>query len=743
MKYLMIVAASSAMASGACAAHAEVSSDQQSTSLDAIIVTAAKREQSLLSVAAPISVLSGDRVQKQGVTDFASLVDHMAGFSLSADYGGSASRSISIRGVGATDDYRPNGSASVAMHVDNIYQASNVFLTVPFFDVERVEVLKGPQGTLYGRNSTAGVVNLITRSNSDVFNGYVNAAYESYDRVRVEGAVGGPIAQGVGLRLAGTIDQGGGYQTAEGAASFAGKVYFPRVGGITDPGRRTGWGDNNLYAGRATLEVQAREQTKLTVKLFGSRDRGEPVQPDSIGGVNNSGWIEPDNDPYSFYSDRVHHKRIDTWGASAGLAQSLAHDITLDVVAGYQDGKRYFEGEGTGSPQRNFDFDFSDRIKQRSLEARLSRHDQGPIGWVVGGYYIHDKVDFLTNLIALDTLGTNLLTDYAQTRASKAAFGQLDWKLASRLTLSGGLRYTKDDATYAGSTTDSNPLGASIVPLALPTVPVYFDNDFSDNNVSGRVTLSYRPTDNTNIWASFGNGYKAGGFDGSSIFSTPEALPFKSEKVRAYEGGFKVAGPRGAFLNVDAFYYDFNNLQANTTQIIAGQQSSANIRTNVAKARDYGVDVAAGATLLQSGPHRLSVDGGLTLLRSKILAFDSSNPALVAVNLGNDLPAAPHASATGQLTYDYFSGQGWNLTAEVDARYKSEEFKRLDNNAGSLAPAYTLVNARVDLTLVERGVTLFAYVRNATDKVYFTDLSSTGRLAGSPRIFGGGARFAF
>ncbi|WP_336961367.1 TonB-dependent receptor [Sphingobium aquiterrae] len=708
-----------------------------------IVITASKRAQTLVSVAAPVSVLSGDRIEKHGVTSFADLVDQIPGVSVNSDYGGSASRSISIRGVGATDDYRPNGSSSVAMHVDNIYQASNVFQTVPFFDVDRVEVLKGPQGTLYGRNSTGGVINLITRSKSDVLNGYADASVESYGRYRIEGAVGLPIAQGVGLRLAGTVDQGGGYQTAEGAGAFAGKVYYSVVGPVPDPGKQNGWGDRNLYAGRATLDIEPSSGTKLIVKLFGSRDRGEPIQQDSRGGVANSGWIEPDNDPYTFYSDRRQKKRIDIWGVSASLDQKLTDSIDLALVAGYQDGKRYFEGEGTGSPQRNLDFNFSDHIRQHSLEARVSQHDAGPIGWVVGGYYIHDRISFRTDLLALDVLGTNLLTDYAQTRTSKAAFGQLDWKLLDRLTLSGGLRYTKDDANYAGSTIDVDPFGISTAKAAVPGIPVVFDNDFSDDNVSGRLTLSYRPSDNSNIYVSYGTGYKAGGFDGSSIFSTPEALPFKSENVRAYEGGFKIAGTHGLFLNVDAFYYDFDNLQANTTQIFAGQQTTANIRTNVAKARDYGVDIAAGMTLVQSGPHRLSVDGGATLLSTRILAFDSSNPNLVAVNLGNDLPAAPHFSGNAQLTYNYDSGRGWNLTAAVDARRKSSEYKRLDNNEGGHAPGYTLLNARMDLAFTQQRITLFVYARNLTDRIYFTDLTATSRLAGAPRTIGGGVRFDF
>lgn len=736
---LLIAASSVGIMSGAWAQGAAPGLDGEAD----IVVTANKREQSLINISAPIAALSGDRLEERGVTSFDGLVDQLPGVSLTSDYGGSASKSISIRGIGATDDYRPNGSTAVAFHVDNVYQASNVFLAMPFFDVDRVEVLKGPQGTLYGRNSTAGVINLITRSRSDVVNGYVQAEYASYGRVRVEGAIGVPLSDAIGLRVAGTVDQGGGYQEAMGAGPLANRIFFPGTPPISDPGYRKGWGDNDLFAGRITLDINPSSDTSLIVKLFGSTDRGEPIQVDSRGGVNNSGFVEPDDDPYTFYSDRRHRKQIDLWGVSASLKQNLSDTIALDLVGGHQDGKRYFEGDATGSPRRVFDYGFSDHIRQNSVEARVSQNEAGPIDWVVGGYYIHDRVQFLTEADATDIVATRLMTDYAQTRSSKALFAQVDWTILPAVTISGGLRYTDDKASYSGVTSDIDPYGISLAGAAFPGIPVAFDNDFNDDNVSGRVTLSYKPTEQSNFYVSYGTGYKAGGFDGSSIFSSVEALPFKSETVRSYEGGFKLAGRRGLFLSIDGFYYSFENLQANTTQILAGQESSANVRTNVAKARIYGADIQFGLTLVQSGPHRLAVDGGGTFINSRILDFDSSDPSLVAVNIGNDLPATPHFSGNMQVAYDYTSDSGWKLRAAVDARHKSAEFKRLDNNPGSRASGYTLINARIDLTLSNPGLTLFVYGRNLTDKVYFTDLTSTYRLAGAPRVFGVGARHAF
>jgi iron complex outermembrane receptor protein len=146
--------------------------------------------------------------------------------------------------------------------------------------------------------------------------------------------------------------------------------------------------------------------------------------------------------------------------------------------------------------------------------------------------------------------------------------------------------------------------------------------------------------------------------------------------------------------------------------------------------------------LIQSGPHKLAIDGGATLLRSKILEFNSTNPAIVAVNLGNDLPASPHLSGNAQIAYTY-TADSWSVKAAVDARHKSSEFKRLSNDPNTQVSGYTLLNARLDVTLTDTGLGFFVYGRNLTDETYYVDRGATLRLSGSPRVFGGGATLQF
>lgn len=699
-----------------------------------IIVTAQKRETRLADIPAAINVVTGAQIADNGVSNFEDLTSQVAGMSITSNFGGVASTTISIRGVGGQDDYRPNGSPSVAFHVDNIYQSSNVFLSVPFFDIERVEVLKGPQGTLYGRNSTAGVVNLITRGPDGKFDGYAQADYASYGRFRAEGAVSAPLGDRIGLRLAVLTDQGGGFMDGKGAGPAKGTQMRPQVPALPDPGVRDNYGDRNLWAGRATLRAET-DGGDLTLKLWGSRDRSESQPQDSVGGVSNGGWLEPDNDPFTFYANRYPRRRTDLFGVSSTLTQKLGDALRLDLVAGHEESDRTLDG-APGAPLRINQFIFTDRVKQTSLEARLSNAQEGGFDWVAGAYYLKDKTDFGTTLFYEDSRFTQIETDYHQKRDSFALFGQVDWRLFDRLTLTGGLRYTTESSNYFGSTIDANPYGISLG-VGLP-LPVFFDNDFDDDNLSGRASAKFDLTRSLSIYGAYGRGYKAGGFDGTSIFSAPEALSFKSETVDSFEGGIKWFPASNLFnLSVDGFHYSFKNLQSSTAT------PNGNVRTNIAAAKLKGVDVTGTLNLVRTETQQLTFDIGATFLDSEITRFESSNPVLVTLNLGNNLPAAPKASGHARLAHSIALMPDWRLRSSVDVTYKGSEYKRLDNSLSSKTQAYTLLNLRLELQNAASGISLYAYARNVTDKRYYVDIAGPSRLVGAPRAFGAGARFAW
>jgi len=717
--------------------------DTSADAIEVIVVTAQKRESAIQDVPASLTVVDGDLLSEKGVTNFADLVQEVSGLAISSAFGGPSYSKLSIRGVGGQDDYRPNGSPSVALHVDNIYQTSNVYLAMPLFDLERIEVLKGPQGTLYGRNTTAGVVNAITKGASEEFTGYVDAEYGSDSYLSLEAAIGGPISDRVGYRFAVLTEHGGGFMHGMGAGRFADTSVDPAIPVVTDPGEREGYGDKDLFAARGTIEVEVAEDSLLTLKFFHSKDRGDTRQPDRLNMDDDpyraSLNADEDDDPYTFYTKEYYAQEVDITGFSASLAHKIDDNLNLDVVLGTQNSDREIGGNGDGSSFRRFQYTFYDQLDQSSVEIRLSDDTGGDLDWITGVYYLTDSTDFLSEFDSSDNLLTRYTTDHSQRRTSYAAFGQVDYKLAPKFTISAGIRVTKDEATYKGENIDQDPYGLTRYSSTFGTqTPFSWDEDFTDDNVSGRVTAKYDFNDDMNIFASVGTGYKAGGFDGTSIFSPSEAEPFNSETVVSYEAGYRWFSPSGAFnLSIDAFLYKFNDMQAT-----ARNSTDTNVRSNVAEAELKGIEAAFTARLVESDRHSLVFDASATFLDSEITDFDSTRLADIEAVVGDSLPAAPELTANISLTHMYDFGTGWGLKSSVDLRHQGSEYKRLNNSPANFVESYTVFNARLEVAS-ENGMSLYAYARNLTDEVYFTEFDRGARLVGEPRTFGAGIKYSF
>ncbi|WP_293827573.1 TonB-dependent receptor [Brevundimonas sp. C43] len=712
--------------------------------LDDVIVTAQKREQRIQDVPLAVTVIDGDDAARRGIDSVTGLVDEVPGVSVNYAFGGTNYGLISIRGIGGADDYKPNGNPSVALHIDGVYQTSNAYLGMPLFDLERVEVLKGPQGTLYGRNTTAGVINAITRGPTDVREGSARVEYGSYDYTAFETAFGGPVTERVGVRVAILAEQGGGFMDGAGAGDLAG--FRLSVGGVVqnqmppilDPGRREGFGDKDLVAGRATVAIELAPQTDLTIKLFGSRDRGETRQYDRISAAldTNIANAGENDDPYEFYSAEYPTQDIDIYGLSATLEHELGDNLNLTIVAGAQATTRSVQGNGDGSPYPASRFDADEELSQASLEVRLGDDTGGRFDWIVGGFLVSDEIDFDTRWTSYTarTMYDNL---HKQTRDSVAAFGQIDFHVTDRLQLSGGLRYTRDESTFSGRNDDLNPWGISTFTTTFATTnPFIWDREFEDDNVSGRITAKYDVTSNLNVFISAGTGYRAGGFDGTSIFTQAETLPFESETVTAYEAGLRWTTGR-LRVSLDAFAYEFEELQA-TTRLA----NDTNGRANVGEAETSGIDFAINAVLFETDTQTLDVDLSAAFLDSEIISFSSARVADVLATVGDPLPGAPDVTATLSFNHGLTLSNGWRINSRLGVSHHGEESNRLNAIPGNTAEAYTLLNARVELASTADWA-VYAYGRNITDEVYFPELNGASRLVGAPATYGVGLRYAF
>lgn len=689
-----------------------------------IIVTANKREQTLLEVPSSVLVIDGNTLRERGVKTFIDMAQQTPGVIVSTSLvGGPTVQNFTIRGIGF-DDFRPNGNPSAAVHFDGIYQGSSALIGGQMFDVQRVEILKGPQGTLYGRNTTAGAVNVISNKPSDKAEGFAAIDYSSFDTWRGEAAVNVPLADTVALRVSALYDRTDGYLTLLGGNGVAGTTPLPGViPGNTDPGRNEKTSNSEFYGARALLSIGMGTGTEVLVNLHGFKDQGGQAQGQPTNGST---------PPYSYYGNIDPSRSRRNVGGSITLQQDIGDDVLLTVLGGYEWMKSRFDWDD-GSTARTFDINYSDKVQQGSIEARLQNREQGDINWTVGGAWFKDKIRLFSTLDGSDTFRTVFEANYLQQRESVAGFADVDFKVAPRLRVDLGVRISHEKNRFSGYTHDLNPYGVSIGSLVF-ALPAEFDNQLSETSPSGRATVTYELNDDTRVYASVGRGFRAGGFDGSTIWSTPEADAFKSEKVWAYEGGVKFMPVRGPVqFEIAGFYYDFSNIQASSYRTY--DRATTSVRTNVGKARSYGGEASFTVRPVRA----MTLNFGVALLDTKITAIEAIT-AVEQARLGNDLPFAPNMTINGSVRYEFALGDGMTLTPQVDARYVDAYYGDLDNTAP--VGDFALVNARIDLKIDQRW-TVAGFVRNIADVDYSTGGSSTQTFSGAPRTWGVslGARF--
>ena len=694
------------------ASSAETQSAELSSRLDTVIVTAQKRPQTLLDVPSSLVAMSGERASELGITDFVSLSQYTPGVVASNQLvGGRTVQTFTIRGIG-NDDFRPNGSPSAAVHFDGVYQGSSALVGGQMFDVERIEVLKGPQGTLYGRNTTAGAINVISRKPGEALGGQASVELGSYGSARTELALGGPIDDRWGFRIAAVYDRTDGFQTNLGSGKYGGTTPSAQIPKNPSTAQDDHSAGTDFTAVRSLVSFNPVPGTKLLFNLHGFHESGgtqlaERTLPSGRFAIN---------EPYTVDANLAPSLLKNSTGTSLTVDQELPGEMLLSVVGGYERvGQRYTWNEG--QPIRYFDIAYADRVEQHSIEARLRNNDDGQRGldWVLGGIYFSDKVGMVSDLDASDFLRTVFRADYRQTRDSWAVFGDVSKTLAQRWTLGLGLRYTDERSDFSGSSIDLNPYGTTLSRLAFPKVPVYFSETFKDGRWSGKGTLSYRPAAQTMFYGSIGQGFKAGGFDGSTITSVEEARPFRSETVTSYETGVKFLPNGPVQIDASVFYYDYTDMQSSSVRNIAGVLT--NVRTNVGKAHITGAELNVLARPLRG----LDLILGLSRLESKITDIASDDPVERARRLSARLPNTPRYTASATARYQYQLGGDASLVSSLSGRWIGHYFGELDNFQ-SIGGDF-VGDARMELKFGSRW-SVAAWVKNLSDSRRFTGVGA-------------------
>lgn len=708
------------------------------TELDTITVTAQKRVQRLVDVPINVSAVSRDDIRTTRIEQVRDLAGYITNLDIKEQVPGGIPV-VSIRGVGL-DDFSSTNSPAAGIYVDQVTLSSLALMSFDLFDVERIELLKGPQGTLYGRNSTAGAINVLTAAPTGESEGYVRGGYADYKTSDLEGMYNLPLGDAFAVRVAARwIKQDEGFWSSRSGAADA--YTGPGTYSSSDPVVRD-LGLRDVLQGRVRLGWDASETLRLDLKVESLRQRSEMGQPEMFGTMCGGGAqpIDPDNctdflgytdtdrDPYTGHWRGEFPYDIDQTAATLLAEWDLGFGA-LTAVTGRVDFERDFHIDSDAGPAEQFDFYQADTVEQLTQEVRLAgTADLGD--WLLGAYYGEDTIVIDTQGRHGDLIpGESSQIDADQDTESMALFANMDWRLGrfseglEKFSVTTGLRYTDETRDYVGGTT-----WAFEIPGTLDNT--FEDSSISDKNWSWKAGLNYKPAGAHLLYASASKGVKSGGYFAGVTNAQNQLEPYDPEQLTAYEIGYKLAGPLS--VNASAFLYDYKDKQT----FMRSGGAVAQFIGNVPEAECRGLDAEATWRALDG----LSLTGGFGLLDTELGAF--VGPGGNAIPKGNQLPNAPELTWVAKVRYELPLAVGLVPAIQADAHYSDATYKEATNDELIKSGEYTILNARLSLGAPERTWEVALWGRNLTDELYVSqglDVASFGlgnRNYNAPRTVG-------
>ena len=717
-------------------ARAQQSSDPDSTrgedQFAEIVVTAQRREQSIMSVPASVTAMSGDALRTLGITQVNALASIVPNLQINDPTGGEQPN-FTLRGVGLGNEYDDNQASPIGIYVDDAYEAFRTMHGTQLYDLQRVEVIAGPQGTLFGRNTTGGAINFITNKPTlSGSSGFIDVGYGNYDDERVQSAVEiTPVAGVFGIRLAGSFERHDAYIVD----GFPGQ---PNMATEKSP------------SVRLSLRWRPIDDLDFNLRLYdSSATQYQPgvyqVGPGPGGANAITGYSRAGLGFYDTNADSVAENGAHSRGAELTVKYKLTERLSLQSLTSIDSGNSVLGQDVDGSPVDVLRTSFRSDYKQFNQELRLL-YSGSQIDVQGGAYYGWDQITptnryaffgFLQALGApadptLTHGGATITQDYRQVRASEAVFAQADYKITPKLIATLGLRDTHDRAEYRDGTAfigdyDFQPL---VQTVGTPGEPL--SKDGSSSAVTGKTALSYTFDRGNLVYGSFSRGYRAGTFNGSGYLAPSQVSYVEPETVNAYEVGFKGRLLDGALTYSTAlFYYDYSNQQILDVVGVVG------FLRNAGKASLKGIDFETTAR---------ASDALTAIVNIGLLSTDYKTLTLQDTDLsGNRMPFAP--SATANLRLDWrvwrFAPQS-ELVLTPSVTYTSKVYFTPYNNAlGNETlrqDGMTITNASLEWRKDEWVVS--AWTKNVFDTHYFVyglNLESFGfnyLNQGNPRTFG-------
>ncbi len=671
--------------------------------LEEIFVTAQRREQNFNDVGLAVTAISGEEIAKLGMTQLNDIAGQSPNVQIKNVLANSVTN-VTIRGIGL-NDYAANNNPAAGVYVDEVYLVSPTMLTFGMLDLERVEVLKGPQGTLFGRNTTAGTVNFVSRKPTGTLDARMQVDYGRFDYKLFEGAIGGPLADNLSGRVAlSTVQQGEGYQTN--------RLNGEKIGEID----RTSM--------RAQLAWQPSDTLDILLNVHGGRDRSDVVLMKVDNMAAPEGLSGPDPDVSAASLDP--RLEIDAEGATLAVNWSATQALTVTSVTGYESFTRHHVEDRDGSSLKQLDGTFDNDIEQFSEEVRLT-YLADELVLIGGAFYGRDTVKTHDSYQALDLVGAEEIGNtYRQKTESIAAFLHGEYNFNASWKLTAGARWTSDDKNFEDATT--------FLTIGGVTANVYppVSNRFSTENVSGKLGLDYTGIEDTLIYSSISRGFKSGGFQGQLAFNPDDLLAFDDESLIAYEIGIKTRLLENTLqLNLAAFHYDYEDMQFYGGLFDSPVGVLFGI-TNVGAARVQGLE----ADLWWRPVRGLDIRLGVGLLDTEV-----TKSVVDGVASGSDLPNSPKYTLNQLIRYQWPIAATLVADLTLAGNYQEDvtyDIVRAPPEAKE--DGYFLMDARLGIGADDERWGVYAWVKNLNDERYRTQvaLSSVGYVAtwSPPRTYG-------
>lgn len=675
---------------------------QTENRLEDIVVTAQKRSQNLQDVPISVAAITGDTIAASGVNSIEGISSVVPGITLTRQ---SAATIIFIRGIGTTGG-QAGQEGAVATFVDGVYQPSMSGSTFSLNNIERIEVLKGPQGTLYGRNATGGAVNVLTRDPSYTPTAQAEFGYGNRNTVDASAYVSGPIIGDVVAAdiaaLYSNVMDGFGKNVVTGTNVNTRKDWSLRSKILIEPGADTKIvmsGDYTVNSGSYGVSFNP---------LPGATRILQGVTADLGGRFN----IENDFDP---------SLETKNWGVSGRLEQDMG-DIRLTSITAYRDLQQYQHLDLDTGPLPLFEADLHETNSQFTQELQLASASGSKVQWIAGLFYLDAKSAYEPyNLFGLGfgAMGITGFSNRPQMKTqSYAAFGQATFPLfdeSTNLTL--GARYTIDKRKFARNLNNIE-FDGSITPVPFP------DDQRTFKKPTWRIALDHKFADDTMVYGSYSRGFKSGVYN----LSAPADPVVRPETLDAFEVGVKSdLFDRRLRVNLAGYYYTYKDIQLT---IIKGAGQSL---LNAATASVYGVDLDFEAIL----GNNLTLRGGGQLIRARYGEFKDAPIGTVLTAFpfgttftpgdasGNRMIRTPTFSANVAADYHVPVGSG-EVSANVSYAYNSGFFFEPDQRLKQ--KAYSLVNAQLRWSFEDDTFYVKAFAKNLFDTKYW--IQQTGVFTG-------------